>query len=154
MNAARRRKLNMQPVDPNQPTKALRYRSLLTVWFAISMSLVMWIVFIHFSGLRSAVPNQRLDLLLVCLSLVPVSLSFLLKQIMMAKAIEGQKVESVQRAYVFAWALCEVSALVGLLDHFVTGSNYYYYAFAVGWLGMLLQFPVNKHLEAASYKKF
>ena len=139
----------MQPIDPNQPNILLRYRTLITLWFAIGMSLVMYLVFIHFAA-ATATANQRLSLVLICFSLVPVSLSFLLKPIMLARAVERQRIESVQPAYVVAWALCEVSALLGLLDHFTTGSNYYYFAFAIAGLGILLHFPQRKHLLAAS----
>ena len=143
----------MQPIDPNQPNIALRYRTLMTVWFAMCMSLVMYLVFIHFAA-ATAAANRRLTLALICFSVVPMSLSFLLKQIMLARSVERQKLESVQQAYVVAWALCEVSALLGLLDHFATGSNYYYVAFAVAGLGILLHFPQRKHLLAASYQQF
>ncbi len=138
----------MQP-SPNQPNIASRYRTLMTLWFAMLMSLLMYLLFIRFAP-TTANPNQRLTLVLICFGLVPASLSFLLKQTMLARSVEKQKVESVQVAYVVAWALCEVSALLGLVDHFVTGSNYFYLAFVVAGLGLLLHFPQKRHLLAAT----
>ena len=143
----------MQPVDPNQPSIALRYRTLLTLWFAMAMSLVIWLVLIHFVKATNPV-NLEVGLLLICLSLMPMSLSFLVKQIMLGKAIQQQNLMLVQQAYVVAWALCEASALVGLLVHFVAGSPHYYAAFIVGGSGILLHFPQKKHLLAASGREF
>ena len=148
----------MQPIDPNQPNIALRYRTLLTLWFAMLMSVVMYLVFIEIAKIRFASAatsgNQKLSLLLICLSLLPMSLSFLVKQSMLANAIEQQKLQSVQPAYVVAWALCEVATLLGLFLHFALGSRYYYVAFVVGGLGMLLHFPQKKHLLEASSQEF
>ena len=143
----------MQPIDPNKPNIALHYRTLMTLWFAMFMSLIMYLVFIHFAAFTTNA-NQRLTVVLICIGLVPASLSFLLKQIILARSVEGQRVESVQVAYVVAWALCEIPALLGLVDHFVTGSSYYYLAFGVAGLGILLHFPQRKHLLAASYQQF
>ena len=142
----------MQP-DPNQPNIALRSRTLLTLWFAMVMSLVMWLVLIRLAAATNEV-NQKLGLLLICVSLVPMSLSFLVKQIMLGKAIAQQNTMLVQQAYVVTWALCEVSGLVGLLAHFVARSPHYYVAFIVGGLGMLLHFPQKKHLLAAAGQEF
>jgi hypothetical protein len=143
----------MQPIDPNKPNIALRYRTLLTLWFAMFMSQIMYLVFIQLAAFKTNA-NQRLTVVLICVGLVPAALSFLLKQIILARSVESQRVESVQVAYVVAWALCEIPALLGLVDHFVTGSSYYYLAFVVAGLGILLHFPQRKHLLAASDQQF
>jgi hypothetical protein len=143
----------MQPIDPNKPNIALRYRTLLTLWFGMFMSQIMYLVFIQFAAFKTNA-NQRLTAVLICVGVVPASLSFLLKQILLARSVASQRVESVQVAYVVAWALCEIPALLGLVDHFVTGSSYYYLAFVVAGLGILLHFPQRKHLLAASYHQF
>ena len=140
----------MQPSDANIDA---RYRTLVTIWCALVMSLVLYIVYIHFVT-ATAVSNHRLSLLLICLSLVPMAISLLAKQAMVGKAIERQQVQSVHSAYVVAWALCEMSALLGLMDYFLTGSSRYYFEFAIGGLGMLLHFPRKKHLLDATYKPF
>jgi len=145
----------MQPIDPNQPNIALRYRTLLTLWFAMFMSLIIYLVLIRFAAFKTnPSPNPRLTLVLIFVGLVPASLSFLLKQTILARSVESQRIESVQIAYVVAWALCEIPALLGLVDHFATGSNYYYLAFAIAGLGILLHCPQKKHLLAASYPQF
>lgn len=143
----------MPPTDSNETNIPLRYRTLLTLWSAIAMSIVLWLVLIHF--VASAYPvNQRLGLLLVCLGLVPVSLSFLVKQILIGKAIAGQSLMAVQQAYVTSWALCEAAGLLGLLAHFLAASPHYYLGFIIAGIGIGLHFPQRKHLLQASGQEF
>lgn len=143
----------MKPNDPNQISVDMRYRNLLILWFAMCMSVVMFMVLIQVSP-RGAVENRTLTIALNTLGIVPVALSFLLKQRMLNKSVETQQPALVQSAYVLSFALCEVSALFALVDHFVTGSAYYYIGFAVAVLGLLLHFPQKKHLLAAARKEF
>lgn len=143
----------MKPTDTGQPDIDARYRTLLILWFAICMSVLMFLVIIHFSPVETA-ENRQLTLALNSLGAVPVALSFLLKQRALAKSVESQRVDLVHNAYVLSFALCESSALLGLLDHFTTGSKYYYLAFAISGLGMLLHFPQKRNLvNAATYKQ-
>jgi hypothetical protein len=117
------------------------------------MSIVLWLVLIHFVPATNPV-NQKLGLLLVCLGLVPMSLSFLVKQILIGKAIDAKNLMSVQQAYVTSWALCEASALLGLLAHFLAASPHYYLGFVIAGIGILLHFPQRKHLLQASGQEF
>jgi hypothetical protein len=136
-----------------QPNIEARYRTMLTLWFAMIMSVVMWLVLIHFTVTTNSA-NPKLGFLLICLGLVPMSSSFLVKQILIAKAIDRQDAMLIQQAYVVAWALCEAAALLGLLAHFLAVSPFYYVAFIIGGAGMLLHFPQKKHLLAASGQEF
>jgi hypothetical protein len=146
-------KSKMKPTDPNQPDIATRYRTLLMLWFAICMSVVMFSVLAQLTAVVAA-ENQILTLALNSIGLVPVAMSFLLKQRILAKSVETQRLDLVQSAYVLSFALCESSALLGLVDHFTTGSKYYYFAFAIAGLGLLLHFPQKKHLlNASSFKQ-
>ena len=143
----------MKPTDTGQLDIDMRYRTLLILWFAICMSVLMFLAIIHFSPVVAG-ENRQLTLVLNSLSVVPVALSFLLKQRALAKSVEAQRVDLVHKAYVLSFALCESAALLGLLDHFTTGSKYYYLAFAISGLGMLLHFPQKKHLvNASTYKQ-
>ena len=130
-----------------------RYRTLLILWFGIFMSLVIYLAFIHFLP-GKVVPNQKLTLLLNTLGLVPVAASFLIKQILLGKAIETQQVQQVHTAYIIAWALCEIAGLLGFLDSRITGSGYYYLGFAIGGLGLLMHFPRKQYLLDASQQQF
>ncbi|SRR6266571_61068 len=139
---------NQKPVTVDE-----RFRTLLILWVGLSLSLVIYLTFIHFVPVVAA-PNQKLTFLLNTAGLIPVATSFLTKQVLIGKAIESQRVEQVHTAYILSWALCEVAGLLGLLDNRATGSRYYYIGFAIAGLGMLLHFPQKKHLLAASGQEF
>src|SRR6266699_3739704 len=139
--------------DLNQTNLDVRYRTLLILWFALTMSVLMYLLFVQMTTVEIK-SNQKLSLALNTLGLVPVALSFLIKQKILDRSVGEQRLELVQVAYVISFAFCEVPALLGLVDHFVTGSKYYGVGFSVAALGMLLHFPLKKNLIAASYKQF
>lgn len=143
----------MKPDDTTQPDIDARYRTLLILWFAICMSVLMFLVVIYLSPVVVA-GNRNLTLALNSVGMVPVALSFLIKQKALAKSVETQRLDLVQSAYIVAFALCESSALFGLINHFTTGSRYYYFAFAIAGLGLVLHFPQKQDLmNASSYKQ-
>jgi hypothetical protein len=143
----------MKTTDSGQPDIDARYRTLLILWFAICMSALMFLVLSRLTPIAAA-ENQKLTVLLNSLGAVPVALSFLLKQRALAKSIGTQQLDLVQSAYVLSFALCESSALLGLLNHFLTGSRYYYFAFLIAGVGLLLHFPQKQNLvNASSYQQ-
>jgi hypothetical protein len=143
----------MQPIDSNQPNIEMRYRTLLILWFAICMSVLMFLVLIRFVTVEVS-GNQMLSLALNCLGVVPMGISFLLKQRILNQAVEAQRLDLVQVGYVVAYALCEAAALLGLMSHFLFGSSYYYLGFMFAGLGMLLHFPQKRYLLDASRQQF
>jgi hypothetical protein len=143
----------MKPTETAQPDIEARYRTLLILWFAICMSVLMFMVVIYLSPVVVA-ENRTLTLALNSLGLLPVALSFLLKQRALAKSVATQRLDLVQSAYVLSFALCESSALLGLVDHFTTGSRYSYFAFVIAGIGLLLHFPQKQNLvNASSYRQ-
>jgi hypothetical protein len=143
----------MKPTETDQPNIDARYRTLLILWFAICMSVLILLVVINFTPVPAAA-NRQLTLVLNSGGIVPVALSFLLKQRVLAKSVETQRLDLVQSAYVLSFALCESSALLGLMDHFTTGSRYSYFAFVIAGLGLLLHFPQRKNLvNSSSFKQ-
>jgi hypothetical protein len=53
---------------------------------------------------------------------------------------------------VIACAICEVSALLGLVEFFIVGNREYYLLLVLAAGGIALHFPRRSHLEAASYQ--
>jgi hypothetical protein len=143
----------MQSTNQDQPSLEVQYRTLLIVWFAIWMSVLFLLVLTYLAPSQTN-ENRSLSLLLNTLSIAPLALSFLLKKKMLVKSVESQQPALVRSAYVLSFSLCEVPALLGVLNHFVTGSKYYLASFAIAGLGLLLHFPQKKHLADASYKQF
>lgn len=140
-------------MDQKQVNVDALFRVLMILWFAMLMSLMMFLLVIRFSQVK-AVHNPGMSLMLNSIGVVPLAISFLLKAKLLDKSVAAQRPDLVQSAYVVSFALCEMSALLGLIDHFLTGSGYYYLGFAFAGLGMLLHFPQKKHLLAASNREF
>jgi hypothetical protein len=137
---------NQKPVTVDD-----RYRTLCILWAGLSLSLVLYLVFIQFVPV-AARPNAKVTLLLNTAGLIPVAASFLFKQALIGKATQSQRIEQVHSAYIISWALCEVAAILGLLDNRTTGSKYYFVGFAVAGLGMLCHFPRKQHLLGFAQK--
>ena len=143
----------VKPTDEDQPNISERYRTLLILWFAMCMSVLIFLVVINFARV-TADENRQLTLVLNSLGILPVALSFLLKRKVLAKSVQRQRLDLVQSAYVLSFALCESSALLGMVDHFTTGSKYYYFAFIIAGFGLLLHFPQRQTLvDASSFRQ-
>ena len=101
---------------------------------------------------ESAATNDTIFLVSVAVGFVTIILSFVIKNKAVANAATQQKIELVQPGYIVAWALCEVSALLGMLVFLATSNRYYYGLFILGAVGQLIHFPRREHLLNASFK--
>jgi hypothetical protein len=141
----------MTPDDRDVPDLNARYRTLLMLWFAICVSVLMLLLIVSLTAVAS-IENRNLSLALNCGGVVPFAASLLLKQRVLARSIEEQRLDLVQNAFVLSFAMCEAAALLAVMDHFITGSRLYYVGFVIAGLGLLLNFPRKEHLmDASSY---
>ncbi|MGQ0760876.1 MAG: hypothetical protein ACT4OT_02480 [Acidobacteriota bacterium] len=127
-----------------------RHRTLLFLWFGILMSMSLFLGLTLFVPGNTPEPNPALSFGLLGAAFMMVILSVLIKLRIVQRAIEKRDAALLQTGYVAGFALCEAAALWGVIDHFVTGSSYYYFSFALGALGMLLHFPKKDHVRAAT----
>jgi F0F1-type ATP synthase membrane subunit c/vacuolar-type H+-ATPase subunit K len=130
-----------------------RYRTFLILWIAILTSIGIMLV-VAVLTTNSAAPNQTLSLALLIAALSAVTISIFVKQRLLSQAIERQQIEKLMSAHIVAFALSESAAVFGLMNHFVTGFQYYCLAFVLAALGMLAHFPKKEHLRAVSQKQF
>ena len=138
-------------IDPHKIE--LRLRTMRILWIALLLSIVMYYVYTLVVGRpESAATNDTIFLVSVAVSFVTIVLSFVIKNKAVANAATQQKVELVQPGYIVAWALCEVSALLGMLLFFATSNRYYYGLFILGAVGQLSHCPRREHLLNASFK--
>ena len=143
----------MKPTETDQADINTQYRTIRVLWFAICLPILFFLAIIYMSPVAVA-ENRQLSLVLNGIGVIPVAMSFLLKQKLLAKSIETQRLDLVQKAYVLSFALCESSALFGLTDHSITGSKFYYFSFAIAGLGLFLHFPQKQNLvNASSYRQ-
>ena len=134
-----------------------RYQTLVILWFALLMSIGMYFLFSLFvapvNSNQPGTPSRSLLIVaLTALGTFLVVVSFPVKHRLLERAVEKQDTALVQKALVIACAMCEVSALLGLLEHFVIGNREYYLLFLIAAAGTALHFPRRSQLEAASYK--
>ena len=127
----------------------VRHRIILMIWFSLLMSISIFFVMTIMIPGKAAEPNTPLSFALIGLAFTVVVASVLIKQRVIQRAIEKRDAAMVQTGYILSFALCESAALCGVLDHFVSGSSYYYFSFALAVLGMLLHFPKKDHVRAA-----
>ena len=134
-----------------------RYQTLVVLWFALLMSIGMYFLFSVFviSPVSNEPRNPPRSLLIVGLTALGtflVIVSFAVKAKLFERSVERQDVSLVQKGLVIACAMCEVSALLGLLEHYIIGNREYYLLFLVAAAGVAFHFPRRSQLEAASYK--
>ena len=135
-----------------------RYQTLIVLWFALLMSIGMYFFVTIFAGanIQSQAANPRSSVLTIVLTAVGtflVILSFAVKQKLLRRSVVNQDPSLVQKALIVACAMCEVAAVLGVVERFVVGNNDYYLLFVVAALGIVLHFPRRSQLEAASYKQ-
>jgi hypothetical protein len=133
-----------------------RYQTLIILWFALLMSIAVYFLFsmfvtpeVHGAGNPS---RSLLIVVLTALGTFLVVVSFAVKNKFLERSVEKQDIRLVQKGLVIACAMCEVSALLGLLEYFVIGNREYYLLFVVAALGTAFHFPRRSQLESASYK--
>lgn len=126
-----------------------RHRTLLFLWFGILMSMSLFLGLTLFVPSDNTEPNTTLSFALIGAAFMVVILSVFIKLRVVQRAIEKRDAAILQTGYIVSFALCEAAALWGVIDHFVAGSSYYYFSFALGLLGMLLHFPKKDHVRAA-----
>ena len=142
----------MNQNDP-QTSIDLRLRTMRTLWFCLLLSIGSYYVFTLIAERKEGLePNPSLSLTLICVGMVIVLVTFLIKSRLLSKAMEQQSTGMVQQAYVTTWAINEVAGLLGLLDFFLTNDRYYYVLLIIAALGLLLHFPRREHVVNAAFK--
>ncbi len=136
-----------------------RYQTLLVLWFALLMSIVLYFV-VALIAVPDAEPGSEptgrstslLTFGLAALGTLLVVLSFAVKRKLLERSIDTQDVTLVQKALVIACAMCEVTALIGLLERFIIRNSDYYLLFILAAIGTALHFPRREQLQAATFK--
>src|ERR1700730_9406966 len=144
----------MSPSNQNDLQRKVdtRLRIIRVLWSGLFLSIGLYFVLTLFTPKDDVSPNRTLSIALAAAGSFFAIISIPIKQKYLTQSVDGQRVELVNTAYIVALALCEVAALFGLLDHFVTGNRYYYVLFMIAACGQLLHFPRRQHVLDASFK--
>ena len=124
------------------------YGKLRIIWLAILASLALIFVVTRVAQPAASGP-EALFWILLALGAGELGASFVLKQKMLRQAVEQRKPGLVSTAYILAFALCESVGLFGLIAHFVAGSKYYYFFFALSGFGLVMHKPQRDDFAAA-----
>ena len=135
-----------------------RYRTMLILWFAFLMSVAMLLGMTIAAAPAALVLDREAPTSIVLFALAGVGtflvvLSFAVRRKMLQRSVEKQEPMLVQQALVVAFAMCEVSAVFGVLERFAIGSGDHYVLFLVSAIGIALHFPRRDHLLAASWNE-
>ena len=131
-----------------------RYQTLLILWFGLLMSIGMFFLVTLFAApkIGNNSTNSVAVIVLAALGTFLVILSFVVKRKLLEQSVEKQDLNLVQQALVVACAMCEASALLGLIERFSFSISASYLLFLLAAAGTALHFPKRSQLEAASYK--
>ena len=132
-----------------------RYQTLLILWFALMMNIVIFFLisaFVGYSDPQTPQISSLLTFVLAAVGTFVVVLSFAVKRKLLERSVDNQDVSLVQKALVLACAMCEVAALLGVMERFILRNNDYYLLFLVAGIGTALHFPRREQLQAATYK--
>ena len=133
-----------------------RYQTLLVLWFGLMMSVVMYfivsLVAPAINDQPGTQPNSILVITLMVLGFLLVMVSFPIKNKLLRRSIEKQDLKLVQQSLVVACAICELSAVLGLMERFLIGYRYYYFLFLFSGAGIALHFPRRTQLLNAGFR--
>lgn len=134
-----------------------RYRTLLILWGALIMNVgALFVVSLFVPGQVSGDPNTApsnlVSFVFACVGTFSAILSFPVKSKLLRQSVDKQNPALVQTALTVGCALCEVPALLGLVEHFLIPGREYYLLFLISLITMASHFPRRDNLLAASYK--
>lgn len=133
--------------QPTQHNVELKLRTLRTLWLALFASVGFYFALTFFIGRSEDLEtNPTLSLILIVIGLSTTVFSFVIKSKLIARAIELQRIQMVQQAYMVTWAMTEVAGLLGFFDFIATGHRHYYILFIIAAIGFLVNAPRRDHL--------
>ncbi|MDQ3474364.1 MAG: hypothetical protein M3447_11570 [Acidobacteriota bacterium] len=138
---------------PNKNDIDTRYRSMVILWIAQVMSVVMFFVVTQFVEVPEDRPeNNILSFVFAGVGTFCAIISFAVRAKLLRKSVEQQDLALVQTANITGRALCEVPAILGVIERFLLPGREYLLLLLIGAVAMLLHYPRRSDLLAASYK--
>ncbi|HWN11428.1 MAG TPA: hypothetical protein VNO50_19525 [Pyrinomonadaceae bacterium] len=132
---------------------AKRHQTLMILWFAMLMNMgILFLVAFIAAPDTNGSPSKLLTFVLAAVATFLVGISFAVKRKFFEQSVNRQDMSLVQKGLVVAWAICEVCAMIGLLERFLIGNRDYFVLFLLGAIGIALHFPRRDDLRSANYK--
>src|SRR3954454_24926088 len=146
--------MNPQSTNQSNPQTNVDARvfTMRIIWMGLLMSVVIYYAITFFVARPAHLaPNPTMSVALICVAMLAILSSFLIKNRLLSKAEEQHHLGMVQQAYVVTWAITEVAALLGLLDFFTTADRYYHALFLIAAVGLLFHFPRREPVVNAAF---
>jgi hypothetical protein len=139
----------MEP-KPVQAKPAARYRGLLVIWVMQFVTLIVFFALTRIIEVAARPNDEALRFQLFdVLGGASLALSFVVKRMLLRRAVVTQRPDVTTTAYVIAFALCELAAIMGLVNYLISGVPIVL-LFVLAAVGLLLHFPRRAHIEAAT----
>jgi hypothetical protein len=134
--------------SPVRTTAEARRRGLLLLWCGQLFALALLYFLTYVIEPRSdAGDNHTLAWVLGAVGFTTFLGSFLVRRKLLAEAAAQGRFDLGTTAYVLAFAMCELTAVLGFVAYLVTGLPYALHSFILAAAGMLLHFPARGALE-------
>ena len=133
--------------SPFKGSVEARRRGLLVIWGGQLCTLLILFLIAYFARTREPNSNHTLAWTLGAIGFMTFLASFLVKRKLLAQAAAGRRLDLGTTAYVVAFVLCEVTAILGFLAYFITGLSYALHSFIIAAGGMILHFPTRGALD-------
>lgn len=127
--------------------QAAIYNSLVIVWAGLAMSVVLYFVITKAVLHPPAEQNESLAWIFAAMGIAALAASFVLKNLFLARAAAQRNAGALRVAFVLAFALAEVPALMGMVAFLVTGWEYSWVMFVIAAIGFGLHFPRRNTVE-------
>src|SRR6185369_10769708 len=104
--------MNPQMGSQNNPQAIeARILTMRVLWLAMLTSIAVYFVFTLFTTRKESLqPNPTISLTLVCVAVLMVLVSFVIKSKLLSNAVNQQNTVMVQQEYIVTWAITEVAA--------------------------------------------
>ncbi len=134
--------------SPVRTTAEARRRGLLLIWCGQLFTLALLYFLTYVVGPQSdAGDNHTLAWVLGTIGFMTFFLSFFVKRKLLAEAAAKRRFDLGTTAYILAFAMCELTAILGFVAYLVTGLPYALHSFILAAAGLLLHFPARDALE-------
>ena len=134
--------------SPVRATAEARRRGLLLIWGAQLLSLALLFSLTYLVRPEaSADGNHTLAWALGAVGFTTFIVSFLVKRKLLSQAAERRRADLGTTAYVLAFAMCELTAVLGFLAYVITGLSYALHSFIIAAVGLSLHFPPRDALS-------
>ena len=130
-----------------------RYRTMLILWSGQMGTVVLFFLVTQFAEVADDLaPKNALSFVITGAGTFVAVISFVVRSKLLQRSVDKQDVALVQQAVVVGCALCEVPALLGVIERFIFPGRDYLLLLAVSLISMAMHFPRRVNLLAASYK--